>query len=102
MREEKKREEGDNSGSPGLTFEEAVFIVNNGDLLFLQASSSVHFTVVCIEFSIRPTHRFVVPFAKVHAGTFCLSCLSADNTVPSQTTVFTFARYQRAFLNMES
>lgn len=87
---------------PAFTFEEAVFIVNNGDLLFLQASSSVHFTVVCIEFSIRSTHRFVVPFAKVHAGTFCLPCLSADYTVPSQTTVFIFTRYQRAFLNMES
>lgn len=87
---------------PAFTFQEAVVIVNDGDLLFLQASGSVHFTMVFIEFAIRSTHWFVVPFAKVHAGTLCLPCLSADDTVPSQATVFIFTRSQRAILNLES
>ena len=57
-------------------------------------TASVYLTVVFIEFPIRSTHRFVVPVAMVHTGTFCLPCLSAENTVPSQTTVFVFTRSQ--------
>lgn len=84
---------------PALTFKEAVLIVNNGDLLFFQAGSSVHFTVVFIEFPIRSTHRFVVLFAYIHAGTLCMPCLSADDTVPPQATELIFTRSKRAILN---
>lgn len=70
-----------------LTLEETIFIVYNGDLLLFQTGSSVHFTVVFIEFSIRPTHRFVMWFAVLHAHTLSLASLPIHNAVSAQTTV---------------
>lgn len=84
---------------PALTFKEAVFIVNDGDLLLFKTGSSVHFTVVFIEFPIRSTHRFVVLFTKVHAGTLRMPCLSVDNTVPPQATVLIFTRSKWSIMN---
>lgn len=73
-----------------LTFKETVLIVYNGDLLLFQTGSSVHFTVVFIEFSIRPTHRFVMWLAVLHAQTLGLAGLPIHNAVSAQTTVLVF------------
>lgn len=102
MRREKKESKVALPAHPGFTLKEAVLIVNNGNLVFFQASSSMYLTVVFIEPSIRSTHGLVVLTAKVHAGTFRLACLSVENTVPPQTTVFVFTGSQRAILNQES
>lgn len=85
--------------SPALTLKEAVFIMNDGDLLLFQAGSSVHFTVVFIEFPIRPTDRFVVLLTSFHAGTLRMPRLSADHTVPPQATELIFTGSKRAILN---
>lgn len=73
-----------------LTFKETIFVVYNGDLLLFQTGSPVHFTVVFIEFSIRPTHRFVMWLAVLHAQTLSLASLPIHNTVSAQTTVLVF------------
>lgn len=73
-----------------LTFKETVFIVYNCDLLLFQTGSSVHLTVVFIEFSIRPTHGFVMWLAALHAQTLGLTSLPVHNAVSAQTTVLVF------------
>lgn len=85
--------------SPALTLKEAVLIMNDGDLLLLQAGSSVHFTVVFIEFPIGPTDGFVVLFTSLHAGALRMPRLSADHTVPPQATELIFTGSKRAILN---
>lgn len=70
-----------------LTFEEAIFIVYNGDLLLFQTSSPVHFAMVFIEFSVRTAHGLVMRFAVLHAHTLSLASLPIHNAVPTQAAV---------------
>jgi len=74
-----------------LTFEEAIFIVYNGDLLLFQTGSPVHFTMVFIEFSIRTAHGLVMRLALLHAQTLSLASLPILDAVPTQAAVLVFA-----------
>lgn len=81
-----------------LTFEEAVFVVNNGNLLLLETGCAVDFTVVVVEFSIRATHGLVVRLAAFHASTLGSACSSVNHAVPTQTTVLIFTRFLMAHI----
>lgn len=73
-----------------LTFEEAIFIVYNGDLLLFQTGSPVHLAMVFIEFSIGTAHGLVMRLAVLHAQTLSLASLPVHNAVSTQTAVLVF------------